>query len=180
VPAIDARADKVVVLDRDGTMVIDRGYLADPEGLEFTPTAPEALRWLYDRGYRLVVVTNQSGVGRGLFPIDRVEAMNARLHEMVESAGARLSKIYFCPHTPEENCDCRKPKLGLMERAAFELNFDPRKSVVVGDQESDIEFGHRAGAKTILIARNPPTSGTAATLTVPTLLQAATFITSLE
>ena len=175
---IGVRADQVVILDRDGTMVIDRGYLADPDGLEFLPTAPEALRWLHDRGYRLVVVTNQSGVGRGLFPIDRVEAMNARLHEMVERAGARLSKIYFCPHAPEANCDCRKPKLGLMEQAAAELNFDPRKSVVVGDKESDIEFGNRAGAKTVLLAAELPASGTAATLTVPTLLQAATFITS--
>jgi len=175
---IGVGAGQVVILDRDGTMVIDRGYLADPDGLEFLPTAPEALRWLYDRGYRLVVVTNQSGVGRGLFPIDRVEAMNVRLHEMVERAGARLSKIYFCPHAPEANCDCRKPKLGLMEQAAAELNFDPRKSVVVGDKESDIEFGNRAGARTILLAAELPASGTAATLTVPTLLQAATFITA--
>jgi D-glycero-D-manno-heptose 1,7-bisphosphate phosphatase len=175
---IGAHPDQVVILDRDGTMVIDRGYLAAPEGLEFMPTAPEALRWLYDRGYRLVVVTNQSGVGRGLFSIDRVEAMNARLYEMVESVGARLSKVYFCPHAPEANCDCRKPKLGLMEQAAAELNFDPRKSVVIGDKESDIEFGHRAGAKTILLAADPPASGTAASIIVPTLLQAATYITS--
>ena len=173
-----ARSDQVVILDRDGTMVIDRGYLADPDGLAFLPTAPEALRWLYDRGRRLVVVTNQSGVGRGLFSIEQVEAMNVRLYEMVESAGARLSKIYFCPHAPEANCICRKPNLGLMARAAAELNFDPRKSVVIGDKESDIEFGCRAGAKTILLADNLPLSGTAATLTVPTLLQAATFITS--
>lgn len=173
-----ARSDQVVILDRDGTMVIDRGYLADPDGLEFTATAPEALRWLYGRGYRLVVATNQSGVGRGLFSIDRVEAMNARLHEMVEGAGAKLSKIYFCPHAPEANCDCRKPKLGLMEQAAAELNFDPRRSVVVGDKESDIEFGNRAGAKTILLAAHTPSSGTTATLTAQTLLEAARFITS--
>lgn len=159
-------------------MVIDRGYLADPDGLEFLPTAPAALRWLYERGYPLVVVTNQSGVGRGLFSLERVEAMNVRLQEMVEGVGARLSKIYFCPHAPEANCDCRKPNQGLMQRAAAELNFDPRKSVVVGDKESDIEFGNRAGAKTILLASAVPGSGTAATKTVATLLQAATFITS--
>jgi D-glycero-D-manno-heptose 1,7-bisphosphate phosphatase len=159
-------------------MVIDRGYLADPDGLEFLPTVPEALRWLHDHGYPLVVVTNQSGVGRGLFSIERVEAMNVRLHEMVERVGARLNRIYFCPHVPEANCDCRKPNLGLMRLAAAELNFDPRRSVVVGDKESDIEFGNRAGAKTILLAGDVPASGTAATLTVPTLLQAAAFITS--
>jgi D-glycero-D-manno-heptose 1,7-bisphosphate phosphatase len=174
----ESHADQVVILDRDGTMVIDRGYLSDPDGLEFLPTAAEALRWLCDRGYRLVVVTNQSGVGRGLFPLDRIEAMNIRLHEMVEGAGARLSRIYFCPHAPEANCDCRKPNLGLMQQAAAELNFDPRNSVVVGDKESDVEFGNRAGAKTILLAAQPPASGTAATLTVPTLLRAAEFITA--
>jgi D-glycero-D-manno-heptose 1,7-bisphosphate phosphatase len=176
---IGARTDHVVILDRDGTIVIDRGYLADPDGLEFLPTVPEALRWLYAHGYQLVVATNQSGVGRGLFSIDKVEAMNARLHQMVEGIGARLSRIYFCPHGPESNCDCRKPNIGMMEQAAAELHFNPRKSVVVGDKESDIEFGSRAGAKTILLAAEPPASGTAATMVVATLLQAATFITSL-
>jgi D-glycero-D-manno-heptose 1,7-bisphosphate phosphatase len=174
----EARNDEVVILDRDGTMVIDRGYLADPDGLEFLPRAPEALRWLHERGYRLVVVTNQSGVGRGLFSIDRVEAMNVRLCEMVERVGARLSGIYFCPHAPEANCLCRKPNLALMAQAAADLKFDPRKAFVVGDKESDIEFGNRAGAKTILLAPGPPVHGSAATLTVPTLFQAATFITS--
>lgn len=159
-------------------MVIDRRYLADPDGLDFLPTVPEALRWLYAHGHQLIVVTNQSGVGRGLFSIEKVEAMNARLYEMVEGIGARLSKIYFCPHAPAANCNCRKPKLGLMEQAAADLNFEPQKSVVVGDKESDVEFGNRAGAKTILIAAAPH-SETAATMVVPTLLQAATFITSL-
>jgi D-glycero-D-manno-heptose 1,7-bisphosphate phosphatase len=77
-------SDNVVVLDRDGTIVIDRGYLADPDRLEFMPGAQEALRWMWERGYRLVVITNQSGVGRGLFSVDHVEAVNARLHAMVE------------------------------------------------------------------------------------------------
>jgi D-glycero-D-manno-heptose 1,7-bisphosphate phosphatase len=176
---IGASADRVVILDRDGTIVIDRGYLADPDGLEFMPTAAEALCLLFNHGYRLVVVTNQSGVGRGLFSMDRLEAMNARLHRMVEDAGARLSKIYFCPHVPEANCNCRKPNLGLMEQAAVELKFDFQKSFVVGDRDSDIEFGNRAGAKTILLADHP-SPGANATLVVPTLLQAARYIISLD
>jgi D-glycero-D-manno-heptose 1,7-bisphosphate phosphatase len=142
--------DNVVVLDRDGTIVIDRGYLADPDG------ASEALRWLWERGYRLVIITNQSGVGRGLFSVEHVAAMNSRLHAMVECAGAKLAKIYFCPHTPEANCACRKPNLALMEQAAAELNFNPRTSVVVGDKDSDIEFALRAGARAILIASETP------------------------
>jgi D-glycero-D-manno-heptose 1,7-bisphosphate phosphatase len=172
--------DDVVILDRDGTIVIDRGYLADSDRLEFMPGAPEALRSLCECGYRLVVITNQSGVGRGLFTIDHVEAINARLHSMVEKAGAKLTKIYFCPHKPEAHCACRKPNLALMEQAAIELQFEPRNAVVVGDKESDVEFGLRAGARTILVSSEMPrTAGrSAAHLIVPTLLEAARSITT--
>jgi D-glycero-D-manno-heptose 1,7-bisphosphate phosphatase len=171
--------DKVVILDRDGTIVIDRGYLADPDRLEFMPGAPEALRWLCKHGYRLVVITNQSGVGRGFFTISHVEAMNARLHAMVESAGATLTKIYYCPHAPEANCACRKPSLALMEQAATELKFEPYNSVVVGDKESDVEFGRRAGARSILISSEAPnTNGRIMTsVTVRTIIDAARSIT---
>ena len=145
--------DKVVILDRDGTMVIDRGYLDDPAGLEFLPGAADGLRSLYSQGYRLVVITNQSGVGRGLFPIERVYAMNARLERMVAEAGPRLEHIYFFPHAPDAGCDCRKPALKLMTRAAAELGFDPASAIVIGDKESDVEFGRRAGAVTMLIGK---------------------------
>jgi D-glycero-D-manno-heptose 1,7-bisphosphate phosphatase len=178
---ISARiSDKVVILDRDGTIVIDRGHLADPNGLEFLPGAPEALRWLWRSAYRLVVITNQSGVGRGLFSLDRVEAMNARLHDMVERAGAKLAKIYVCPHAPEACCACRKPNLALMAQAATELNFNPRMSVVIGDKDSDIEFGLRAGARAILISSAPPNGAkrSASSLIVPSLMEAARSIIS--
>jgi D-glycero-D-manno-heptose 1,7-bisphosphate phosphatase len=176
---ISENMDNVVILDRDGTIVIDRGYLADPDRLEFLPGASEALRWLWERAYRLVVITNQSGVGRGLFSIDRVVAMNARLHEMVERAGAKLTQIYVCPHAPEAGCACRKPNLALMAKAATELNFNPRRSVVVGDKESDIEFGLRAGARSILISSERPDASKriASTLIVPNLMEAARAIT---
>lgn len=151
-------ADKVVILDRDGTLVVDRGYLDDPAGLEFEPGAAEGLQWLHSHGYRLVVITNQSGIGRGLFTLDRLEAMNARLNAMVEEVGARLEGIYYCPHAPEAGCACRKPALGLLTQAASDLDFDPSAVIMIGDKESDIEFGHRAGAKTILIAATAPTA----------------------
>jgi D-glycero-D-manno-heptose 1,7-bisphosphate phosphatase len=171
-------SDKVVILDRDGTMVIDRGYLADPDRLEFTPGAPEALRWLSQSGYRLVVITNQSGIGRGLFSRDDVEAMNARLHDMVERVGSKLTKIYYCPHAPEAYCACRKPNLALMEQAATELGFSPREAVVVGDKDSDIEFGFRVGARAILIASETPDASRriVSSLTVPNLMEAARSI----
>ena len=148
-----ARAhDRVVLLDRDGTIVIDHGYLDNAAGLEFLPGAAEGLRMLYTQGYRLVVITNQSGVGRGMFPPDRIPQMNTRLAEMVEQAGARLAGIYYCPHAPEDHCTCRKPAPGLILQAASELDFDPRAAVVIGDKDSDIECGRRVGAMTVLIS----------------------------
>jgi D-glycero-D-manno-heptose 1,7-bisphosphate phosphatase len=176
-----ARGDRVVILDRDGTLVVDRGYLSDPAGLEFLPEAAAGLQLLHAQGYRLVVVTNQSGVGRGLFPIECVEAMNARLHTMVEDAGARLAGIYVCPHAPEANCTCRKPAQGLMLRAAAELRFDPATAVVIGDKPSDVEFGRRAGALTVLIGDGFASSvdlGPAPDFIAPDLAAAARFITA--
>jgi D-glycero-D-manno-heptose 1,7-bisphosphate phosphatase len=173
-------ADRVVILDRDGTIVIDREYLSDPAGLEFEPGASDGLKWLYSHGYRLVVITNQSGVGRGYFSLERLEAMNARLNAMVENAGARLERIYSCPHAPEASCACRKPALGLMTRAAADLGFNPAAAVVIGDKESDVEFGHRAGAATILIAAAGRRAQilTKPDLIAPNLMVAARAVTS--
>jgi D-glycero-D-manno-heptose 1,7-bisphosphate phosphatase len=145
-------ASKFIVLDRDGTLVVDRGYLSDPAGLEFLPGAAEGLRVLCDQGFRLVVATNQSGVGRGMFSLDQLREMNIRLTQMVNDAGARLEGIYSCPHAPEFGCSCRKPETGLLLQAASELGFVPSSSVVVGDKITDIEFGRRVGANTILLS----------------------------
>jgi len=149
-------AAKVAVLDRDGTIVVDRHYLDDPDGLEFLPGAALGLQSLHSRGYRLVVVTNQSGVGRGLYPMDCVLAMNVRLRAMVQAIGAELAAIYVCPHAPLDHCSCRKPGQALMLRAAAELSFEPRRAVVIGDKPSDVEFARRAGALSVLIAAAAP------------------------
>ena len=146
--------DKVVVLDRDGTIVVDRGYLAEPEGLAFLPGAPEGLRWFYQHGYRLIVITNQSGVGRGMLSLSRVEEIHTRFHEMLAGIGVRLEQIYYCPHVPSANCDCRKPRTGLLMQAATESNFDPSNAIVIGDKSSDVEMGRRVGATTIFIGRD--------------------------
>jgi D-glycero-D-manno-heptose 1,7-bisphosphate phosphatase len=151
-PDKEAEGDRVVILDRDGTIVVDRNYLADPQGLQFLPGAAEGLRRLHQDGYRLVVISNQSGVGRGLFSLERLQHINARLAQMVSAAGARIDGIYCCPHRPDEHCDCRKPQTGLLQQAAHELRFDPRKAFVVGDKGSDIELGRRVGATTVLIS----------------------------
>jgi len=143
-----------VVLDRDGTIVIDRDYLDDPAQLEFLPRAAQGLRLLHERGHRLVVVTNQSAVGRGWLSLERLREINARFIAMVESAGAKIAGLYYCPHRPEENCACRKPRTRLLEDAAAELGFEPASAVVIGDKSSDVEFGRRAGALTMLVSAN--------------------------
>jgi D-glycero-D-manno-heptose 1,7-bisphosphate phosphatase len=172
-------ADRVVVLDRDGTLVIDRGYLSDPDGLEFEPGAAAGLQWLYSHGYRLVVASNQSGVGRGLFTLERLASMHARLNAMVEALGARLERIYCCPHAPDAGCACRKPAPGLLLRAASDLGFKPEWAVVIGDKESDVEFGRLAGATTIRIAadRSETPGGIRPDFVAATLLEAAQIIT---
>jgi D-glycero-D-manno-heptose 1,7-bisphosphate phosphatase len=119
----------VVILDRDGTIVIDRGYLDDPAGLEFLPAAAEGLRYLHQRGYRLVVITNQSGIGRGRFTAERLGEIHDRFNEMVRAAGAHIEAIYFFPHRPDDGCDCRKPGSALLLQAAAELGFEPAQAV---------------------------------------------------
>lgn len=143
---------RVVLLDRDGTLVIDRDYLADPAGLQFLPGAIEGLRRLHAMGHRLVIISNQSGVGRGLFSLEQLNAVNERLAQLLRAAGVTLAGIYCCPHRPEEACACRKPNVGLVRRAALELAFDPSEAVMIGDRDSDIELGRRLGATTIRLA----------------------------
>lgn len=138
-------------LDRDGTIIVERHYLHDPAAVVLLPGAVDGLRALQELGFRLVVVTNQSGVGRGYFTQADVDAVHARLEALLATAGVRLDGIYCCPHRPEEGCACRKPATGLVDRACAELGLDPRTSVMIGDKASDIELGARCGMATILV-----------------------------
>ncbi|MBS0578813.1 MAG: HAD family hydrolase [Proteobacteria bacterium] len=140
-----------VILDRDGTIVVDDGYLHDPARLRFLPGAAEGLQMLHAAGHPLIVISNQSGVGRGLFTLAQLEAVNRRFVAMLQEAGAPLSGLYFCPHDPRQGCACRKPNTALLLRAAAELDFAPSTGVVIGDKSSDIELGTRVGATTILV-----------------------------
>jgi len=138
-------------LDRDGTLVVERGYLSDPADLELLPGAADAVRTLHAAGLAVVVISNQSGVGRGLFPLARVYQAMAALRRVLRARGAELDAIYFCPHRPEEGCDCRKPGSALLLRAAEDLQLDLRRSAMVGDKLLDVETGHRAGGLGVLV-----------------------------
>jgi len=147
-----------VFLDRDGTIITDKHFLSDPDLVEILPGAVEGIRILNECGIPVVVVSNQSGVARGYFGIDAVDAVNNRIAQIFSERGAKIDKFYFCPHHPEgeveefkKECDCRKPKTGMAEKASKELCINLKKSFVVGDKISDLEFAKNIEAKAILV-----------------------------
>jgi D-glycero-D-manno-heptose 1,7-bisphosphate phosphatase len=140
-----------VFLDRDGTLIVEKNYLADPDAVELIPGAAAALRRLRDRGFGVALVTNQSGVGRGYFPLERVHAVHQRVCELLAFEGAAIDAVYICPHTPEEACGCRKPRAGMIDRADLDHKIDREASFIIGDKESDIACGREAGLTAILV-----------------------------
>ena len=140
-----------VFLDRDGTLNYDPGYLKVAAELKLLAGVGPALARLKGAGAKLVVVTNQSGVGRGIITLKDLEAIHARLEGLLEQEGAALDAIYFCPHHPDDGCRCRKPEVGMVERAVSELQLDLRRSYMIGDHARDIQLAHRVGAKAILL-----------------------------
>ena len=146
-----ASAAPVVVLDRDGTLNTEVHYLSDPDQLVLLPGVITGLQALRAAGCRLVVVTNQSAIGRGFFDEARLTQIHDRLRELLGAHGVTLDAIYHCPHRPDDGCRCRKPGPELIERAAHELGFDPRRAFVVGDKPCDIDLGRAVGAHTVLV-----------------------------
>lgn len=147
----DAMKRTYVLLDRDGTIIYDRHYLADPAGVELLPGATDGLRKLQQLGCGLVVVTNQSGIGRGKFDEPMLARIHERMHELLAAEQIRLDGVYYCPHIDEAACLCRKPKTGMAEAAARDFDFDLRTSYVIGDRWGDVELGRAVGATSILV-----------------------------
>lgn len=144
---------QAVFIDRDGTMIEEKVYLSDPDGVELLPGTIEALADLRAAGLLLVVVTNQAGIGRGLYTIDDYEAVAARLDEQLASHGIVMDATHFCPHHPEVTgpCDCRKPDTGMHRRAAADLDIDMTASFYVGDKITDVQPGITLGGQGILV-----------------------------
>ena len=140
-----------VFLDRDGTLNYDSGYLKSASELKLLPGVGPALARLKAAGARLVVVTNQSGVGRGILTLKDLEAIHARLEGLLEQDDAALDAIYFCPHHPDDGCRCRKPARGMVDRAVSELQVDLRRSYLIGDHARDVQLAKAVGAKAILV-----------------------------
>jgi len=172
----------LVILDRDGTVIADRHYLSDPSGVELLPLAAVGLQKLQALGLRLVLITNQSGIGRGFFGMQEVNAIHERLITLLGQEGIRLDAIFVCPHAPEESCECRKPKPGLARRAIEALGLDLVDTFVVGDKPCDVQLGRNIGGITFLIRMDDPTTQKARTgqgephFVVRDLLEAARLI----
>ena len=147
-----------LLLDRDDTILDDPGYLSDPDGVAFLPGALEGLQQFSKAGWPLVVISNQSGLGRGLFNYEQLEAVHARFTACLAEVDVKLHGLYFCPHAPDQACECRKPEPGLALRASAELGLDLSRTVMVGDKECDLQLGRRIGSAYVaqLAAKGQP------------------------
>ncbi len=142
---------RFVLLDRDGTINEEIGYVLSPNELSLIPGAAEGIRRLRELDLGLVVVTNQSPVGRGWITEDELDAVHARLRELLRAEGADVDAIEHCPHAPEDGCRCRKPATGMVERAVAAFGFDPSQSFVIGDHAGDMAMGRAVGARTVFV-----------------------------
>jgi histidinol-phosphate phosphatase family protein len=144
-------------LDRDGTLIEERNYLADPDQAVLLPGVGEGLKALTAQGFRLIVVTNQSGIGRGYFREADAHAVNARVDEMLKAQGVGIAGWYICPHAPDQPCDCRKPLPGMVDQACADFAVDLAASIMIGDKDIDLQLATARGMRGFLV-----TSGHAA------------------
>jgi histidinol-phosphate phosphatase family protein len=151
VPALDPTPRPTLFIDRDGVIVVEKDYLADPEEVELVDGAADALRRARQAGWRLVGVSNQSGIGRGRFGVAEFEAVMTRLDAILVAAGCPLDAFFYCPHAPDDGCACRKPRPGLLDEAAREIVWEPARSWVIGDKVSDVDLALGAGMRGILV-----------------------------
>ena len=171
---------RLVLLDRDGTINVEKDHLADPDEIELLPNAAEGIRRMRAQGLSVAVVTNQSVIARGYCDWQTLDAIHARLSALLAEQGAEVDRIYVCPHHPDDQCDCRKPQPGLARAAARDFGVDLQTAVVVGDKPCDIDLGRSVGARTILVRTGYgarfASQGTGADHTVADLLEAADLI----
>lgn len=146
---------KAVFLDRDGVINEDSGYVSKIADFHFIDGVFEALKGFSDLGFLLIIVTNQSGISRGFYTLEEFEILNSFMLGEFQKNGILIDKVYFCPHSPEENCECRKPKAGMILRALSEFDIDPDKSILIGDKPSDIQAANLANlAKSYQIGKD--------------------------
>ena len=141
-------------LDRDGVINEEVNYLHEPEKTVIVPGVAEALNLIHKHGYLAVIVTNQSGIARGMYGEPEMHSVHAKIKELLAADGAYFDAVYFCPHPPAAECCCRKPKPGMLLQGAKDLGIDPAISFMVGDRAGDIAAGNTAGCKTSYLVRS--------------------------
>jgi len=147
---------KFLILDRDGVIIADRVYVHRIEDLEILPGVVKGLRKFRDASFKLIVVTNQAGIARGIYAVEDLNKFQTELLRRLEAKGIKIEKTYHCPHHPKftGDCECRKPKAGMIRLAEKELDFDASNAIFIGDKDSDIELGKNCGGLTVLIENN--------------------------
>jgi len=170
---------RVVFLDRDGTIIEDVGYIGEISRIKFLPMVSEAIKLLNESGFKVIITTNQAGVARGYFTEDAVREVNRYIEETLAAQGALIDRTYYCPHHIEgvvkeyrKECHWRKPNPGMIEEAAREFGIDLRDSFIIGDKMSDIETGCRAGCKTVLLTNEGSPEGGGETALTPDYIAA--------
>lgn len=142
---------RAIFVDRDDTIAKDVPYCDSPDKFHLYEGVPEAIARLNAAGFKVIMITNQSGINRGYFTLETLEAIHSKIHDELGAVGAVMDDIFFCPHRPDENCSCRKPAVGMGLAAMAKHNIDPYRSYMIGDSEKDIEFGRRIGCRTVRV-----------------------------
>lgn len=139
--------NKAVFIDRDDTINRDVPYCSHPEDFKLLPGVGEGIKFLKENGFKIIIITNQSGIARGYFTKETLDRIHDRMRSDLAGYGASVDAIYYCPHHPDEGCDCRKPKPKMIFEAARDFDINIAQSYVIGDSEADIEMGNKAGCK---------------------------------
>jgi D-glycero-D-manno-heptose 1,7-bisphosphate phosphatase len=147
--------NKGVFIDRDDTISRDVHYCSRPEDFELLPKAAAGIKLLNQEGFKVVVITNQSGIARGYFTEDMLNKIHQKMVDELAKSGANVDAIFFCPHHPDDNCECRKPKPKLAHQAIEQLLIDPQQSFTIGDRLMDVELAKVIGCKSVMIPSEP-------------------------
>jgi D,D-heptose 1,7-bisphosphate phosphatase len=140
-----------VFLDRDGTVIFDKTYLSSPKQVKLYSFCAESINSLREAGFKIIIVTNQSGIARGMFSEKKLRNVNKKFVSLLKGVGAKIDGLYYCPHVESNGCNCRKPKIGMVLQGAKDLNIDLKKSYTIGDSIRDYLLGINMGGKGILV-----------------------------
>lgn len=143
--------NRAVFIDRDDTIAKDVPYCHDPDQFNVYDFVPKAIKRLNDAGFLVIMITNQSGLGRGYFDIDALNSVHDKMNRQIEAGGGHIDDIFYCPHTPDDHCSCRKPEIGMGLQAIAKYGINPKSSFMIGDNDKDVQFGERLGCRSFKV-----------------------------